>query len=49
MKSVGFTSSQQVLDIVTGVIWVEALFEDKVASLFSEIDSLLASTSVRGL
>ncbi|KAJ3559940.1 hypothetical protein NPX13_g9472 [Xylaria arbuscula] len=43
MYGAGFTSSQQVLDVVRGVIWVEALFEEKINSLCYEVDSLFAS------
>ncbi|KAI0914896.1 hypothetical protein F4823DRAFT_197528 [Ustulina deusta] len=43
MESAGFTSSQQALDLVRGIIWVEALFVDKVETLCHEIDGLVAS------
>ncbi|KAI1131337.1 hypothetical protein F5Y10DRAFT_233893 [Nemania abortiva] len=42
MESAGFTASQQALDMVRGIIWIEALFEDKVETLCREIDSLIA-------
>ncbi|KAI1736783.1 hypothetical protein F4680DRAFT_249331 [Xylaria scruposa] len=44
MKSAAFTSSQQALDMVRGIIWVEALFADKVEALCHEIDSLFSAT-----
>ncbi|KAI0193420.1 hypothetical protein EV127DRAFT_424982 [Xylaria flabelliformis] len=44
MKSAAFTSSQQVLDIVRGIIWVEVLFADKVEALCHEIDSAFSAT-----
>ncbi|KAI1169908.1 hypothetical protein F4777DRAFT_160008 [Nemania sp. FL0916] len=50
MQTVGFTSSRQVLDVVRRIIWVEALFEDKIEPLCCEIDGLVASrAAVQGL
>ncbi|KAI1310427.1 hypothetical protein F5Y03DRAFT_39190 [Xylaria venustula] len=49
MESADFTASEQALDIVRGIIWVEALFEDKVEALGHEIDSLLASNTLQRL
>ncbi|KAF2972930.1 hypothetical protein GQX73_g578 [Xylaria multiplex] len=43
MESTGFASSQQVLGVVRDIIWVEALFMEKVEALSHEIDSLVAS------
>ncbi|RWA09702.1 hypothetical protein EKO27_g5405 [Xylaria grammica] len=48
MKSVDLTSSQQALDVVRGIIWVEALFVDKVETLCREIDSLVSSKTING-
>ncbi|KAI0404136.1 hypothetical protein F4802DRAFT_254737 [Xylaria palmicola] len=42
MESAGFTSSQQALGVVRGIIWIEALFVDKVETLGREIDNLVA-------
>ncbi|KAI1203851.1 hypothetical protein F5X97DRAFT_282221 [Nemania serpens] len=49
MESAGLTSSHQVLDIVRGVIWVEALFKDEVGALCYEIDSFVTSGTIRRL
>ncbi|KAI0433600.1 hypothetical protein F5Y09DRAFT_52117 [Xylaria sp. FL1042] len=49
MESAGFTSSQQALDVVRGMIWVEALFVDKVETLCHEIDDLVASNTIHRL
>ncbi|KAI1356258.1 hypothetical protein F5Y01DRAFT_266816 [Xylaria sp. FL0043] len=49
MESAGFTSSQQALGVVRGMIWVEALFADKVAALCHDIDSLVASNTIHRL
>lgn len=49
MESAGFTSSHQVLDIVRGVIWVEALFRDKVEELCREIDGFVTSGTTHRL
>ncbi|KAI0460122.1 hypothetical protein F5B21DRAFT_453334 [Xylaria acuta] len=49
MESAGFTSSQQALDVVRGVIWVEVLFADKVEALCHEIDSLVTSRTIQRL
>ncbi|KAI0413746.1 hypothetical protein F5X98DRAFT_274706 [Xylaria grammica] len=48
MKSADLTSGQQALDVVRGIIWVEALFVDKVETLCREIDSLVASKTING-
>ncbi|TGJ85403.1 hypothetical protein E0Z10_g3382 [Xylaria hypoxylon] len=49
MESAEFTSSQQALDVVRGIIWVEDLFVEKVETLCHEIDSLLASRTIHWL
>ncbi|KAI1114439.1 hypothetical protein F5Y14DRAFT_414231 [Nemania sp. NC0429] len=41
MESAGLTSSDQVLDTVRGIIWVEDLFKDKVEALCHEIDDFM--------
>ncbi|KAI0515313.1 hypothetical protein F5B22DRAFT_607983 [Xylaria bambusicola] len=46
MEGAGFTSSQQAMDVVRGIIWIEALFVDKVESLCRDLDSLLAPRTV---
>ncbi|KAK5624572.1 hypothetical protein RRF57_000288 [Xylaria bambusicola] len=43
MEGAGFTSSQQAMDVVRGIIWIEALFVGKVEWLCRDLDSLLAS------
>ncbi|KAI3322111.1 hypothetical protein HD806DRAFT_501013 [Xylariaceae sp. AK1471] len=42
MESMGSVSGQQALDMVRGIIWVEALFADKTEALRHEIDSFIA-------
>lgn len=45
MEGAGFSSSRQVLDVVKGIIWAEALFADRVVGLCYEIDDLITSRS----
>jgi hypothetical protein len=42
MESMGFMSSRQALDVVGGIIWIEALFADEVETLCREIDDAVA-------
>ncbi|KAI0103659.1 hypothetical protein GGR51DRAFT_523953 [Nemania sp. FL0031] len=49
MESAGFTASRQALDVVRGIIWIEALFGDKVEALCREIDGLVAFRAMERL
>jgi hypothetical protein len=47
--SLALASGRQALDVVRGIIWVEAVFADKVGSLCREIDGLIASKAAHRL
>ncbi|KAI1814650.1 hypothetical protein GGS20DRAFT_396698 [Poronia punctata] len=44
MESMSLSSGLQALDLVRSIIWIEALFSDKVEGLCDEIDSVLAKS-----